>query len=97
MSDLQRKIISEIHRREEQIHFNLKDRKFKDKVDYLKGGLFELQDFREWLANVDDTNNETALNIDLVSHCDTCGKELTNIGGSQMYCYTCGTTKIGCC
>ena len=31
-----------------------------------------------------------------VSCCDTCGKELTNIGGSQMYCHNCGTTKIGC-
>jgi len=31
-----------------------------------------------------------------VSCCDTCGKELTNIGGSQMYCHTCGTTKTGC-
>ena len=31
-----------------------------------------------------------------VSCCETCGKELTNIGGSQMYCHNCGTTKIGC-
>ncbi len=36
------------------------------------------------------------LNLHSVSCCDTCGKELTNIGGSQMYCHTCGTTKIGC-
>jgi hypothetical protein len=43
------------------------------------------------------TDLKRALNIDLVSHCNTCGKELTNIGGSQMYCNTCGTTKIGCC
>lgn len=58
-------------------------------ADYIDDSLSTVLDLVEKLVS----KNES---LHLVSCCDTCGKELTNIGGSQMYCHTCGTTKISC-
>ncbi len=61
------------------------EEKTKDILEYYKREKINLE-----------TATKLLLNLHSVSCCDTCGKELTNIGGSQMYCHTCGTTKIGC-
>lgn len=70
MSDFRRTIQMEINKRMNTIKSKIRGRQ-TDKDEYLRGGLFELQDLNEWIANEDSKKTEKALAINGVSNCAT--------------------------
>ena len=70
MSDFIRTIQMEISKRQNTIQSKIRGKQ-TDKDEYLRGGLFELQDLNEWIANEGSKETKKALAINGVSNCAT--------------------------
>lgn len=88
MSDINRRLQCEINERIDKIEGQIMYTKGYVSISYLKGGLFELQDLRDLLAN-GLTKNESNLPLHGVSCCDMPRHKV--VSDNWMVCVMCDT------